>query len=237
MDKMALKKRLGKQVGIVLKGWGCSLLIAVIIAMTFRSAVAELNVVPTGSMKPTIVEGDRIVVNKLAYDLKIPFTTTHIAVWDNPRRGDIVVFFSPLDGTRLVKRVVGLPGDVVLMRDNRLFINGEPSTYGALDRTLIESILPELGDNRLFFMESHFGDAHPVMITADAGSMSSFGPVATPPGSYFMMGDNRDESADSRYFGFVERDRIVGRAAHVAFSLNSEKTYAPRWSRFFSKLP
>ncbi|MCP4692013.1 MAG: signal peptidase I [Desulfobacterales bacterium] len=219
-----------------MKGWGWSLLVAVIIAMSFRSAVAELNVVPTGSMKPTIMEGDRIVVNKLAYDLKIPFTTTRVAVWDHPRRGDVVVFFSPADGTRLVKRVVGLPGDKISMKDNRLHINGEPSTYGALDPKRIAPIAAELGENRLFFTENHAGEAHPVMITIDARSRNSFGPVATPLDSYFMMGDNRDESADSRYFGFVRRDRIMGRAVGVAFSLDKEHFYYPRWSRFFSKL-
>ncbi len=232
MDGKTLKVR----ARVILRGWGCCLLVAFIVAMTFRSAVAELNVVPTGSMKPTIVEGDRILVNKLAYDLKIPFTTTAVAVWDNPQRGDIVVFLSPLDGTRLVKRVVGLPGEVVAMKDHRLFINGAPSSYGAMAGEPIEPILSELGDNRLFFMESRLGESHPVMLTTDARANDSFGPVVAPPACYFMMGDNRDESADSRYFGFVARDRVLGRAAHVAYSLNGENYYYPRWSRFFSKL-
>src|SRR6266571_4011946 len=83
----------------------------IVLMVIFRSALADWNVVPTGSMKPTILEGDRVLVNKLAYDLKVPFTTWHIAQWDNPRRGDIVVFYSLKDGTRLVKRVIGLPGD------------------------------------------------------------------------------------------------------------------------------
>lgn len=232
MDKKAFKKRLS----MFMKGWVFSVLVAVIVAMTFRSAVAELNLVPTGSMKPTIVEGDRILVNKLAYDLKIPFTTSHIAVWDNPRRGDVVVFFSPADGKRLVKRVVGMPGDVVSMRNNRLYIDGEPSAYDRLDEKLIEPISNELGGNRAFFMERLLGQTHPVMITENARSVHSFGPVAMPPGCYFMMGDNRDESADSRYFGVVKRDRIVGRAVGVAFSLNIKESHYPRWSRFFSKL-
>ena len=90
-------------------GWGCPLLIAALVATSFKSAIADWNVVPTGSMNPTIVEGDRIFVNKLAYDLKIPYTTHHLAKWQNPERGDIVVFFSPADGQRLVKRIIGLP--------------------------------------------------------------------------------------------------------------------------------
>src|SRR5271155_615082 len=103
-----------------------SLLLIIVILTAVRSAIADWNDVPTGSMNPTIVQGDRVFVNKLAYDLKVPFTTWHVAQWSNPKRGDIVVFFSPVDGTRLVKRVVGLPGDTVQLRDERLFINGNP---------------------------------------------------------------------------------------------------------------
>ena len=86
--------------------------------------MADWNDVPTGSMKPTILEGDRVFVNKLAYDLKVPFTTWHITEWSNPHCGDIVVFFSPKDGKRLVKRVIGLPGDTVELQNERLVING-----------------------------------------------------------------------------------------------------------------
>src|SRR5256885_2465447 len=96
-----------------------------LVISSLRSALADWNDVPTGSMKPTIEEGDRVVVNKLAYDLKIPFTTIEVAKWGDPKRGDIVVLFSPEDGTRLVKRVVGVPGDRIEMRENQLFINGK----------------------------------------------------------------------------------------------------------------
>src|SRR3954451_3072418 len=99
------------------------ILVMLVVLFSFRSAVADYNVVPTGSMKPFIIEGDRIFVNKLAYDLKIPFTRIHIAQWADPKRGDVVVFDRPSDGVRLVKRVVGIPGDVIALRDNRLFIN------------------------------------------------------------------------------------------------------------------
>src|SRR5689334_25244557 len=100
------------------------LLILALVLFAIRSSLADWNDVPTGSMKPTIQEGDRVVVNKLAYDLKVPFTTIAIFKWGDPARGDIVVLFSPVDGTRLVKRVVALPGDKVEMRDNQLFVNG-----------------------------------------------------------------------------------------------------------------
>src|SRR5665213_1201038 len=100
------------------------LLLTILILTAVRSAIADWNDVPSGSMNPTIVEGDRLFVNKLAYDLKIPFTTKHIAQWSNPKRGDIVVFFSPTDRTRLVKRVIGLPGGRIEMIDDHLYVNG-----------------------------------------------------------------------------------------------------------------
>src|ERR1017187_10571202 len=96
------------------------LLILVLVMCALRSAIADWNDVPTGSMKPTILEGDRVFVNKLAYDLKVPFTTWHLAQWDNPKRGEVVVFFSPTDGVRLVKRVVGLPGDRIELANNEV---------------------------------------------------------------------------------------------------------------------
>src|ERR1043165_5420802 len=116
------------------------LLILSLIVFSIRSSLADWNDVPTGSMKPTILEGDRVLVNKLAYDLKVPFTTWHIAEWSNPQRGDIVVFFSPKDGTRLVKRVIGLPGDTIELRDNQLLLNHQPVDYATLKPTASEDL-------------------------------------------------------------------------------------------------
>src|SRR5471032_1761970 len=99
-------------------------IIFLVIMFSFRSAIADWNDVPSGSMLPTILIGDRILVDKLAYDLKFPFTTVHLSTWGAPKRGDIVVFYSPADGVRLVKRVIGLPGDQISMQDNQLTING-----------------------------------------------------------------------------------------------------------------
>ncbi|MEY4729182.1 MAG: signal peptidase, partial [Pseudomonadota bacterium] len=105
------------------------LLVMSAIMFPFRSSIADWNFVPSGSMKPTLLEGEQIVVNKLSYDLKIPFTTKHIAAWDNPKRGDIVVFYSPADGVRLVKRTIGVPGDVIELRNNHLILNGQAVEY------------------------------------------------------------------------------------------------------------
>src|SRR5438067_2750949 len=105
------------------------LLVLALVLFSIRSSLADWNDVPTGSMKPTILEGDRVFVNKVAYDLKVPFTTWHIAQWSNPQRGDIVVFFSPHDGQRLVKRVIGLPSDTIELRNDLLLLNGQAVAY------------------------------------------------------------------------------------------------------------
>src|SRR6187549_674844 len=106
-----------------------------LVVTSLRSALADWNDVPTGSMKPTIQEGDRVVVNKLTYDLKVPFTTIEVLKWSDPKRGDIVVLFSPVDGTRLVKRVVALPGDRVAMYDNQLYVNNKAAQLSTFQST------------------------------------------------------------------------------------------------------
>jgi signal peptidase I len=215
--------------------WMRSILVIVLAVTGFRSAVADWNDVPTGSMKPTILEGDRIVVNKLAYDLKIPYTRWRIARWGDPSRGDIVVLASPADDKRLVKRIVGLPGDTIAMDRNRLVVNGESVGYSPLEPALVAKFDPQ-GDDRVLAAEELDGNPHAMMITPRAQTLRSFGPIAVPAGKYFLMGDNRDESFDSRHFGFVDRELIVGQALAVAGSVNPENHYWPRWKRFFTEL-
>jgi signal peptidase I len=206
-------------------------LLMILIVSSLRSALADWNDVPTGSMKPTIQEGDRVVVNKLAYDLKIPFTTVNVLKWDDPKRGDIVVLFSPADGTRLVKRVVAVPGDQVEMKDNQLFVNGQPARQSPSEE--LES--PEQG--KAFVLdEDLYGYIHKMMVTPEIPAVRSFGPVAVPNNHYFVLGDNRDNSNDSRFIGFIERRRIVGKAVAVAFSLDRANWFAPRFERFFEGL-
>ncbi len=206
-------------------------LLMIFVISSLRSALADWNDVPTGSMKPTIQEGDRVVVNKLAYDLKIPFTTKHIAEWATPRRGDVVVFFSPVDGIRLVKRVIGLPGDLIGMKDNRVFINGVevPRSPMLLHNDERDGVTL-IGDETLT------GHRHQMMVTPAQPSLKTFDPVQVPAGHYFVMGDNRDNSNDSRFIGFIERRRIVGRATAVAFSLDRNHFYIPRANRFLRQL-
>jgi len=217
--------------------WMKPLFVVLLITSAFRSAVADWYDVPTGSMKPTIIEGDRIFVNKLAYDFKIPFTTVHIADWSNPQRGEVVVFYSPADGKRLVKRVVGMPGDLIEMRDNRIYVNGRVALYEPLDRKIVDWIPRQEQPDHTFAAEEIENHSHPVMLTPAKPSLRSFQATFVPTAHYFVMGDNRDNSFDSRWFGFVERSRIVGRASTVVASLNPDHYYAPRWHRFFTPLP
>ena len=218
------------------RGWGYSIFIALLIATSFKSAVADWNIVPTGSMKPTILEGDRIFVNKLAYDLKVPYTTVHIAEWGAPQRGDIVVFYSPADGQRLVKRVIGVSGDTVTMQDEQLIINGEKIPYEPIHTLKTNRSSMEIDTNQFGLFENLGHARHLVMITPWRPALRSFAPVTVPDGKYFMMGDNRDNSADSRYFGLVDRSLIVGQATAIVISLNMNDHYRPRWKRFFTKL-
>jgi signal peptidase I len=216
-----------------------SFVFVILVVLSFRSSIADWNDVPTGSMKPSILEGDRIYVNKLAYDLKVPFTTWHVAEWDSPDRGDVVVFYSPQDGVRLVKRVVGVPGDVLEMRNTRLYVNGKPAAYESLDPAAVAEILKQMGSGGSeadFYSESVDGRKHPMMLQP-SGDRRFFGPVTVPPGKYYMMGDNRDNSNDSRWYGFVDRGQIVGRASRVVLSLDPQRSYKPRWDRFFTPLP
>ena len=212
------------------------LLITLLIVCAVRSSLADWNDVPTGSMKPTIIDGDRVWVNKLAYDLKLPFTTCHLAEWNNPQRGDIVVFFSPHDGQRLVKRVIGLPGDTIELRNNVLVINAESVKYLPIAEGLLHDLASADHAGRVFATERLPGQTHAVAGTPATPAMRSFAPVRVPEGNYFMMGDNRDDSFDSRYWGCVARSKIVGRATAVVLSLDKSSCWLPRWQRFFSSL-
>lgn len=198
--------------------------------LVFRSALADWNDVPSGSMQPTIRIGDRIVVDKLAYDLRVPFSDVSLWHRADPRRGDIVVVDSSAARRRLVKRVIGLPGDTVALRDNRLWINGRPVGY----RALPPAGLPGDGrDGARYAWEQLDGTAHAVRWSRAAGhSLGDFATVRVPAGRYLLLGDDRDNSADSRYYGFFARDEIVGRSRWIALSLDHDHHYLPRTGRF-----
>jgi signal peptidase I len=195
----------------------------IFLMLVFRSSFADWNTVPTGSMKPTIVEGDRIWVNKLAYDVRVPFTSISLYHIADPQRGDIVVFDSAAARNRLVKRVIGLPGDVVELRDNRLNINGVAAQYSLLMRTA----------DMLQLNEEIAGVDHRMQVYDRLRGGSGFPPLTVPAAHYLVLGDNRDNSADSRVIGFVPRHEIVGRSRGVVISLNYDNYHLPRADRFF----
>jgi signal peptidase I len=205
------------------------------IILPLKSAVADWEWVPTGSMEPTIVPLEFVVINKLAYDLKVPFTTRHLAEWDDPQRGDIVIFFSPDQDIRLVKRVIGLPGDTILLRSDALTINGVPLAYERWAGSALTT--DERGYRQgQFAQEDLPGRPHVVMVMPQRLALRDYGPVKVPPGSYFLMGDNRDDSHDSRFFGCVARERIVGRATAIALSFDLQRFACPRFGRCFTGL-
>src|SRR5690348_13270408 len=178
-------------------------------------------------MKPTILEGDRILVIKIAYAARIPFTHISVHRFAEPQRGDIVVFDSKAADTRLVKRVIGLPGDIVEMTGNRLTINGVDARYSDF----------EYGADAVFAVETYAGRSHRIELSRAGGSgASAFGPVRVPKGHYLVLGDNRDNSADSRFYGFVPRDEIVGSTKMVVVSLDYDHHYRPRLDRLLHEI-
>jgi signal peptidase I len=197
----------------------------------FRTAIADWNPIPSGSMRPSLLEGDVVLVNRVAYDLKVPLTDISLAQMGEPRRGDIVVFYSPKDATRMIKRLVALPGDTVEMRNGVLIINGEAAQYsdGVQVQEPIDgqSVLPALR------LREHLGARdNVVQWLPTVPSLRSMPAFRVPEGHYWMMGDNRDNSADSRYIGPVPRHLLVGRAHHLVLSVAFKEDWLPRWERF-----
>lgn len=201
----------------------------------FRTAVADWNPVPTGSMRPTILEGDVVLVNRLAWDLKIPLTDYSLMRLGEPQRGDIATFSSPKDGTRLIKRIIGLPGDQIELRNKRLYVNGQAADYDNM-----QLATEALADDRFVeasrWAETVEGHAHAVQFLPFRNAMENFGPVTVPADHFFMMGDNRDNSEDSRYIGFVPRNLLIGHAGHILVSADIKHGWKPRLDRTISPL-
>jgi signal peptidase I len=196
-----------------------------------RTACADWNPIPSGSMRPNLLEGDVVLVNRLAYAIKLPLTDVVLVRTGEPRRGDIVVFSSPRDGTRLIKRLVALPGDTIAMFGKQLIINGTPVAYAA---TGLE--VEQAGDTVQIMNEALPGHPHSLQWMMDRANAPDFGPITVPPDHYLMLGDNRDNSADSRYFGFVPRERLNGRAERILASAAILEDWRPRFDRFLMPL-
>jgi signal peptidase I len=183
--------------------WITELIVIVMIVLLIRAFVAQAYNIPSGSMKPTLLVGDFILVNKLVYR------------FSEPQRGDIVVFKYPIDpNIDFIKRIIALPGEEVEVRNNQVFINGKPLPLIEVGRG------EENGVRKVIYEEVMLeGIKHKVQFYEDFPfSKRDFGPVVVPPNHYFVMGDNRDNSEDSRYWGFLPRENIVGKAFVIYFS-------------------
>jgi signal peptidase I len=198
----------------------------------FRTAVADWNPIPSASMHPNLLEGDVVFVNRLAFDLKVPLTDVVVAHLGEPQRGDIVTFSSPLDKTRLIKRVIALPGDTVAMQKDQLIINGQPAGY-SMPADAVEAIEHVGKLQALQLTETSGGSERRIQLLPQvASSRRDFAPLTVPAGSYLMLGDNRNNSMDSRYIGLVPREMLIGRAVRVLVSADIVGNWMPRTERF-----
>jgi len=201
------------------------LLIFIVLMVIFRTSVADWNTVPTASMKPTIMEGDRIWVNKVAYNYNIPFTHISLKHFDDPKRGEIIIFDSVVSQKRLVKRVIAIPGDTIRMENNVLFLNGKKLDYKII----------QYDQDKIIAQEISHESSHQIRLNHDLSQASNFNILTIPPKQYLVLGDNRNNSADSRFIGLIPREEIIGRANHVVMSLDYEIYYLPRIQRFLHK--
>jgi signal peptidase I len=182
-----------------------AIILAILIAFFIRTFVIQAYKIPSGSMKPTLLIGDHILVSKFNYGVKLPFIRSTLIPIGTPERGDIMVFIYPEDRSKdFIKRLIGLPGDTIEIRDKKILLNGRP-----------------WNDERGVYVDN-------LIIPGSVQPRDNFGPVAVPEGSFFVMGDNRDESYDSRFWGFVNQQDILGKALIIYWSWNNEE----RWVRF-----
>jgi len=191
-----------------------AIIFALILALIIKTFFIQAFKIPSGSMIPTLLKGDQILVNKFIYGTRVPLTDVKVLAVREPQRGDIVVFEYPEDrNTHFITRRIGLPGDTIEVVNKTVLVNGE------------ELIVPE----------AQYED--PETLPSAISVRDNFGPVVVPPHSYFMMGDNRDNSRDSRFWGFVDNAELVGNAVIIYWSWDitsvglAERIKNIRWSR------
>jgi len=202
------KKKEGKAPAVkkhIVREYAESIVVAVILALIIRTFVVQAFKIPSGSMEDTLAIGDHILVNKFIYGSKIPFTDNRILKIRDPKRGDVIVFEYPEDPSKdFIKRVIGTPGDVIEEKDKKVYVNGQ------------------------LYVNPHEVHKENDMIPREQNPRDSFGPIKVPENSYFVMGDNRDRSYDSRFWGFVKNPKIKGLAFIKYWSWDSTK-FRVRW--------
>ncbi|HVE79317.1 MAG TPA: signal peptidase I [Gemmatimonadaceae bacterium] len=206
--------------------WAKSFMIAVALFLFIRAFFVEAFKIPSGSMERTLLVGDFLLVNKLVFGAEVPFTGRHLPAVRHPDRGDVIVFEWPSDPSKnFVKRLVGLPGDTVAMRDGVLYLNGAAQREAYVTRT--EPDYDPSGDE--FRWQRDY-----LVRTAQASvgyhpSRNNWGPLVVPKQSYFVLGDNRDNSLDSRYWGFVPDSLVKGQPFLVYYSYTPDATHSLAW--------
>ena len=184
-----------------------AIIIAILIAFFIRTFIVQAFKIPSGSMKPTLLIGDHILVNKFIYGVKIPFIRKNLISISEPKRGDVIVFIYPEDRSKdFIKRVIGVGGDTIEIRNKKIFLNGLP------------------------FQDTHGVYVDDFIIPGTIQPRDNFGPMTVPKGAVFAMGDNRDQSYDSRVWGGVELKDVLGKAFIMYWSWNRED-HNVRWSR------
>ncbi|MDH3457900.1 MAG: signal peptidase I [Gemmatimonadota bacterium] len=218
------------------KEWIKSIAIALVIWFFVRSLLVEAFRIPSGSMENTLQIGDFLFVNKALYGAEIPLLGTRLPAFREPDRLDIVIFNSPEEpGINVVKRVVGMPGDTISMAGGDLYVNGRPSEepYAVKSTTAYDPVDPRMRDWQLRYLAQ--GRDHQTYVP----TLKNWGPLVIPPDSFFVMGDNRDNSYDSRYWGFLGRDRVQGRPLFIYYSFDRTGLMPLpfltniRWNRIF----
>lgn len=197
--------------------WLKSIALAFVMFLIIRTFIVEAFRIPTGSMESTLLVGDFLLVNKAVYGAQVPGTRIRLPAFDRPRRGDIVVFVPPHEpGKNYVKRLVGLPGDTLEMRNKVLYINGVPQKEPYVRHT------DPNGDiavpSMLMWQRNYLAPG--VNPSTYRPTRDNWGPIVVPPGKYFVLGDNRDDSEDSRYWGFVDEAAIKGQPLFIYYSFD-----------------
>ena len=216
----------GQHWGLFLE-WAKSFTIAIILFLFVRTFLVEAFKIPSGSMEKTLLVGDFLLVNKMVYGAEMPFTGKHLPAIRHPQRGDVVVFQWPLDPTKnFVKRLVGVPGDTLYMKSGELYVNGEHQT-GALCNAQRAGHGSDRG--RLRMAEEVPGARPPQAASGAPPSRNNWGPLVVPKDEYFVLGDNRDNSLDSRYWQFVPDSLIRGRPMFVYYSYDPDSLDRMSW--------
>lgn len=197
-----------------------SLIVFFFALVFFRTTVADWNHVPSGSMEPTLFDGDWVLVDKTEYGPSIPFANIRLFNSAHPKRGDIVTFVPPHTDDLYVKRVIGIPGDEIAFSGREIFVNGKKLTFAPTP----SGPMNEIGIEQL-------GSGTHLIQFSSGGQLPTLSAAFTvPKNRYFVLGDHRNNSADSRYWGFVEGDNIMGKVTHVAFSISSKRSSRERFA-------